>query len=978
MDNGRSDRVHRRPHHRAAAQMAVAVLVTGVATWGGPRWSGVEPVTAAPPPANNKDFVIETLGTGFTEPVAARMAPDGRIVVAERAGIIKVLDGPRDRTPTIAVDIRRQVHDFWDRGLTGLALDPEWPTQPYAYVLYTYNLDPFDPEQRMPRWGTEVENEGCPAVPGPASDGCVTTARISRFLIAPDGTAGPEQVLFQNDATAGICFQSPSHNVDHLAFGGDGRLYSTVGEGASFGGPDYGQNGGKKPSTTNPIIPANPCNDAPNYRGTANSPTTGEGGALRSQGVRSTSADGYTPLNGSLLRMDKHTGQAPADNPLVGNGVPGDDRVVAFGLRNPFRFNFRPGTNEVWIGDVGWNDFEELDHAVVGPGQPVPNFGWPCFEGPGRQPAFDALDNRLCETLYADVDAGRASKVGTTSGISPYVQPTFPIPHDQSLGGCRVGNAAVIAGVFTSATNWPAGLRNSYVFGDYGAACVYAAPLNAQGNPDFSRLNTLVVGTGVVDVGLTTDGSAMWVDIGSGEVYALRPAGTNVAPTAVITASTTAGPAPLSVTLSAEQSVDGNVGDPLSFAWDLDNDGEFDDATGFKVDRVFPDFGLVTVRMRATDSGGLSDVATLVIAVSEIPPVIRKLETSLGSQRWVVGQPITMTVDAYDDAPIPPGNYQWTVTGHHCPPGSQICHTHTNVVASLPNAAQVVLVPPDHELDFYLTVTVTVTDSVGLTGSKTIELKPKPSSITARAEPGVLMISAGDTTEQRSANFETLAGASVTLSAPSPQEREGRYYVFTQWLDDADAPAQRRVTVPDDPGAFTARFGELRAQIDAGGSGGVNGFGPDTATGGAADQVAAPMSGELPGVPTSITQSIRRGNASWNVRLAPGRYRVVMLLTEPLADTPIGGRVLDVQAEGATVLSGVDVRAGAGKAGVAIARTFDIGVTDEMLNLAVVGRVGEPVVSAIQVIHLSDRPDGFDRISAPANGGAYALATRGG
>ncbi len=964
--------------HRIRRIVAVSILLsTVVQAWSPGDPDGGPQAQAAAPPVQNPDFVIETLLTGLTEPVAARNAPDGRILVAERAGLIKLFDGPRDRNPTIVADVRGISHDFWDRGLLGLALDPEWATQPYVYALYTYDHDPFDPASPIPRWGSATPGDGCPAVPGPGSDGCVVTARISRFLVQPNGTGGPEQVVMENDAAAGFCFQSPSHNVDHLEFGPDGRLYSTVGEGASFGGPDYGQNGGKKPSTANPIIPANPCNDAPGYRGTANSPTTGEGGALRSQGVRSTSTDGYTPLNGALLRMDKNTGQAPADNPLVNNGVPGDDRVVAYGLRNPFRFSFRPGTNEVWIGDVGWNDYEELDSARVGPGQSVPNFGWPCYEGPARQPSFDALNNNLCESLYADADAGRASKVGSKAGISPYTPPTVPMPHDTSIGGCRTGNAAVIGGVFTSAANWPANLANAYVFGDYGAACLFALPLDGAGKPDFSRLSTLVVGTGVVDVARTPDGSVMWADFGSGEIYALRRAGTNVAPTAVITASTLAGPAPLTVSFSAEQSTDGNLGDPLSFEWDLDGDGQFDDATGFKVDHVFPVLGVAVVGLRATDSGGLSDVTTLTIAVSEIPPVVRKLETSLGSQRWAVGQPITMTVDAYDDAPIPPGNYRWTVTGQHCPPGSQICHAHTNVVGALPNAAQVVLIPPDHELDFYLEVTVTVTDSVGLNGSKTIQLRPQPSSVTAKAEPGVLVISAGDNTAPRSATFETLAGASVTLSAPSPQQANGRYYAFTEWFDDAGAPGERRITVPDDPGVFTARFGELRAQIDAGGSGGTDGFGPEVASGGVDDQVSAPLDVRLAGVSPAVASSIRRGNAKWDLRLAPGRYRVVMLFTEPTAGTPVGARVFDVSAEGRVELAGVDVVASAGTAGRTIARSFDVPLTDGMLNVATVGRVGEPVVSGLQVIHLADRPDGFERISAPANSGVYASAVRG-
>ena len=78
--------------------------------------------------------------SGLTNPTAVRFAADGRVFVAEKSGIIKVFDDldrhdADDRSPTCA----RNVHNFWDRGLLGLALDPNFPTDPYVYVLYTYD-----------------------------------------------------------------------------------------------------------------------------------------------------------------------------------------------------------------------------------------------------------------------------------------------------------------------------------------------------------------------------------------------------------------------------------------------------------------------------------------------------------------------------------------------------------------------------------------------------------------------------------------------------------------------------------------------------------------------------------------------------------------------------------------------------------------------------------------------------------------------
>ena len=943
---------------------------------------GTELALAGPPPVQNTNFVIETLLTGLTEPIAVRSLPDGRLIVGERAGIVKLFDGPRDRTPVVVADVRLEAHDFWDRGLLGVAIDPDWANSPYIYVLYTYDHDPFDPNPNspIPRWGTGAGGDGCPGpATGPGSDGCIVTARISRFQLRADGTGGPEQVLLQNDANAGFCFQSPSHNVDHLDFGADGRLYSTVGEGASFGGADYGQNGGKWPTPANALIPANPCNDAPGYRGTANLPGTGEGGALRSQGARSTvTTDHYTPLNGALLRMDKTTGLAPPDNPLVNNGVPGDDRIVAFGLRNPFRFSFKPGTNQVYIGDVGWNDYEEIDTATVGAGQKVPNFGWPCYEGSARQPTWDALNNNMCEKLYAEADAGKASTIGTKTAISPYTKPLAAMSHSASLGGCRTGSAAVIGGVFTIATNWPADLIGpsgmAYVFGDYGSACLYAAPLDAQGNPDLTRLNTLVVGTGVVDVARTPDGSVMWSDISSGEIYALRILGTNVAPNAVISSSTVAGPAPLAVTLDAHLSTDGNVGDPSTFTWDLNGDGLFDDATGISASTTFT--ATTVVSLKATDQGGLSDVTSITISIGDVPPVIRSIDSSTHGQPWVVGQDIQLTADVFDNQPMPASGYHWEINGLHCQPNTVNCHTHPGVVGGLGSGPSITFSAPGHEPDFKLEIELTVTGSTGLASSSTIVLDSLKATLTVLSVGIAADVTAGDVTGRGSATVVALAGGGVTISAPSPQLISGKRWVFLNWIDEFKALAQRRVTVGEFPLVFRARYGLVMALIDAGGPGDADGWGLDTGTGGVAARTATPVVSQIPGVSNEVATTIRQGNASWAVPLPVGRYRVSLVLAEPSPAVGPGGRVFDAVAEDGA-LRGLDPVALAGGPGIGVQKSFDVAVSDGTLNLTLTGTTGEPVVSAISIARISTNL-GLDSIDASSDSDTYAIAARGG
>lgn len=84
-------------------------------------------------------FVEDVVLSGLTNPTAVRFSPDGRVFVAEKSGIIKIFDSLSDSSPTVFADLRTNVHDYWDRGLFGLALDPGFPIRPYVYLFYTYD-----------------------------------------------------------------------------------------------------------------------------------------------------------------------------------------------------------------------------------------------------------------------------------------------------------------------------------------------------------------------------------------------------------------------------------------------------------------------------------------------------------------------------------------------------------------------------------------------------------------------------------------------------------------------------------------------------------------------------------------------------------------------------------------------------------------------------------------------------------------------
>ncbi len=151
-----------------------------------------ESAQAATVPAG---FQEEIVFSGLTEPTAVRFSPDGRVFVAEKSGIVKVFDNLSDTTPTVFADLRTQVHNFWDRGLLGLALAPNFPTDPWVYVLYTFDAAIGG---TAPRWGSVGgTSDGCPTPPGPTADGCVVSGRLSRLQASGNIAVGSEQVLVE-------------------------------------------------------------------------------------------------------------------------------------------------------------------------------------------------------------------------------------------------------------------------------------------------------------------------------------------------------------------------------------------------------------------------------------------------------------------------------------------------------------------------------------------------------------------------------------------------------------------------------------------------------------------------------------------------------------------------------------------------------------------------------------------------------------
>jgi glucose/arabinose dehydrogenase len=732
-------------HRRmVSAVMAAALVAVGL-------------VALPPLPAD-----AATLPSGFTEssaisglsnPTVFRFAVDGRVFVGEKSGLIKVFDDLSDTTPTIFADLRTKVHAFWDRGLLGMELSPQFPTDPSVYVLYTHDAAIGG---TAPRWGTAgASSDGCPTPPGATADGCVVSGRLSRLQAAGNVSTGTETVLVE-----GWCQQYPSHSVGDLAFGPDGALYASAGDGASFNFVDYGQDGN----------PLNPCGDPPAGVGGVQTAPSAEGGSLRSQDLR-TSGD-PVGLSGTVIRVNPTTGAGLPDNPLANSSDPNARRIVAHGFRNPFRFTMRPGTNELWVGDVGESQWEEIDRIPNPTDGTVDNFGWPCYEGTPRKSSWDNANLTICENLYVE---------GSSAVSSPY----FSYHHNDHVvpsESCPTGSSS-IAGVsfaFAEGGNYPADYRGGLYFADYSRDCIWHVPKGANGLPDMSKRRTFVAGaSNPVDLQVGPGGDLFYADHLGGAIRRISYTAGNTPPTAVATATPTSGPAPLTVGFDGSGSSDPDAGDTLTYAWDLDGDGQYDDSTAVTPTFTYSTAGTYVAALTVTDSHGAFDTDTVTISAGNTAPSVN-IDSPTASLRWKVGEQISFSGSASDpqDGPLPASALSWSLRMQHCP---STCHTH--VLQDLPGVSSGSFVGPDHEYPSYLELQLTARDSGGLTSSQTMRLDPLTTTLDMRSEPSGLQLDAAGVTGTTPFSRTVIVGSKSTISAPTPQILAGTGYEFASWSD---------------------------------------------------------------------------------------------------------------------------------------------------------------------------------------------------
>lgn len=247
---------------------------------------------------------IVPFGVGFNKPVSIKHAGDDRLFVVEQDGLIRILNADGTIITTPFLNIESIVGDIGgigdERGLLGLVFHPDYTNNGFFYVNY-------------------IDNSG--------------NTVVSRFSVSNSNAnlADPNSELIVLTITQPF----GNHNGGDLAFGSDGFLYISSGDGGSGGDP------GDRAQNLNLLL----------------------GKMLRIDVDNTSNGNNYA---------------IPSGNPFVGNPN-GLDEIWAYGLRNPWKFSFDKQNGDIWIADVGQGSFEEINRAIATASGL--NYGWRCYEG---------------------------------------------------------------------------------------------------------------------------------------------------------------------------------------------------------------------------------------------------------------------------------------------------------------------------------------------------------------------------------------------------------------------------------------------------------------------------------------------------------------------------------------------------------------------------------------------------------------------
>ena len=638
--------------------------------------------TAVPVNVSNvNQFQNEILATGFNLPTSIEFLPDGRLLVIELAGRIRVLPPPYTTPdPTPFLQLTNIGSAGVQQGIYDIALDPDFVNNHWYYAFYTLGTPNRD---RLSRFTANATNTGT--------------------------VAGSEFVLYQDPQDA-----NAEHHGGAISFGNDGKLYFTTGEHFDAG-----------------------------------------------------AAQDLTSPRGKVHRINKD-GTIPTDDPFYDGAGPNWDSIWAYGLRNPYRAYYDAPTGRYFIGDVGGNDPATAKEEVNLGGRGA-NYGWPNSEG--------SCTGQCTSPIYWYAHNGR--------------------------------DAAITAGFVYHGTQFPASYQGSFFFADYTQNWIRRLTLDGSGNVtgvfNFEPADGSVDGPYGDIVYLTEgpDGALYYVDLGYSDVGGtygvskirrIRFVTSNQAPVAAAAATPTSGPAPLTVSFSSAGSLDPE-GQPITYSWDFG-----DGATSTSANPTHA-YAAGHYSARLTVSDGVNTTLSTPIAIdSGTKPVATSLSPTDGAF-FVAGQTISFSGTANDaeDGPLPASAYTWNIDFLHDG------HVHPGIPETGVTSGSFTIPTTGH--DFSGTtryrITLTVTDSTGLTDVKSVTIWPTKVNLSFGASPSGATLYLDGIAKTTPFVYDTLVGFQHTIEARD-QTIGSSSYAFQSWSD--GGAALHTITVPSTDQSYIATF----------------------------------------------------------------------------------------------------------------------------------------------------------------------------
>ncbi len=641
--------------------------------------------------AQPSGFTDQVFIGGWNQVTGLTFDVNGRMYAWEKSGKVWVVENG-SRLPNPLIDISEEVGNWRDFGLVGFALDPDFLTNGYIYLLYVVDL------HHLLHFGTGSYDPNTNEY-FDAAIGRITryTAEASTNFTTVDYSS--RQVLFGETASTGMPSLHQSHGVGALVFGTDGTLLATLGDGASYSSVDEGS-------------------ASETYYQTA----LNEGIIRPDENVGAYRVQKMDSFNGKIIRIDPATGDGLSSNPFYDAANPRSaaSRTWALGVRNPYRIALRPETGshnpdngqpgDFYFGDVGWGTREELN-VIDAPGL---NFGWPKYEGMTFQPGYDNPLYAPSSHELPKVDwRNTTPRVYKNGSIYDIGSAQFPGPYFE-------GNAST-GGIWYTGDDFPASYKNTYFHADYGAGWILNMSFDANNEP--LSVEQFIPSTGAV-VGVATSpttGGLYYISYPS-EIrkVSYAPAG-NQPPVVDISANPEYGAADLLVQFTGDQSYDPEGGS-LSFDWDFgDGSVNSDIANPAHLYTATPGTPTTyTVTLTVTDVGGATAQGTFDVFINNTPPVIQSTSIdNINTFNPSTTTNLTLTATVTDaEHSASQLSYAWQTSLFHND------HSHAEPIDNNPSTSTQISPIGCDGVTYWYKVELTVTDPEGLSSTFIKDIYP--------------------------------------------------------------------------------------------------------------------------------------------------------------------------------------------------------------------------------------------------------------